>query len=87
MTVPIAFPFIEVNIDTSGLAPVAQRSPGVVAVDLDFLYGGTAPLAQTLPSRQTRLLASRMRVVGGTARPAELLTLDPGPLVRLEPMP
>jgi hypothetical protein len=27
-----AFPFIEVTIDTSGLQPVAQRAPGVVAV-------------------------------------------------------
>jgi hypothetical protein len=27
-----AFPFIEVKIDTSGLQPVAQRAPGVVAV-------------------------------------------------------
>jgi len=31
-TIPIAFPFVEVNIDTSGLQPVAQRSPGVVTV-------------------------------------------------------
>jgi hypothetical protein len=29
---PVAFPFIEVNIDTSGLAPTAERAPGVVAV-------------------------------------------------------
>lgn len=29
---PIAFPFVEVRIDTSGLQPVAQRSPGVIAV-------------------------------------------------------
>jgi hypothetical protein len=31
-TTAAAFPFIEVTIDTSDLAPVAQRSPGVVAV-------------------------------------------------------
>jgi hypothetical protein len=60
--------------------------PGVVAVDLDFLYGGTAPAAQTLKSRQTRLLASRMRVSGGVALPAELLTLDAAPFDRLEEM-
>lgn len=30
--VPVAFPFIEVRIDTSALAPIAQRSPGVIAV-------------------------------------------------------
>jgi hypothetical protein len=28
----VAFPFIEVTIDTSGLAPVAERAPGVIAV-------------------------------------------------------
>lgn len=32
VTAPAAFPFIEVNIDTKGLQPVAQRSPGVIAV-------------------------------------------------------
>lgn len=31
-TIPAAFPFIEVKIDTSALTPVAQRSPGVIAV-------------------------------------------------------
>ncbi len=30
--VPAAFPFIEVTIDTSALQPVAQRSPGVIAI-------------------------------------------------------
>ncbi|HEX7245264.1 MAG TPA: hypothetical protein VF245_06855 [Solirubrobacterales bacterium] len=30
--VPAAFPFIQVKIDTSGLTPVAQRAPGVIAV-------------------------------------------------------
>jgi hypothetical protein len=56
-------------------------------VDLDYLYGGTAPASQTVRSRQTRLLASRMHVVAGTARPDELLTLDPAPFERLEEMP
>lgn len=59
---------------------------GVIATDLDLLYGGTLPAAQTLPSRQVRLLASRMRVVGGVPLPAELLVLDPAPLDRLEAM-
>jgi hypothetical protein len=30
--VPVAFPFVEVTINTQGLAPVAQRSPGVIAI-------------------------------------------------------
>jgi hypothetical protein len=32
MAVQAAFPFIEVRIDTSGLTPVAQRAPGVIAI-------------------------------------------------------
>ena len=32
MALAAAFPFIEVRIDTSGLVPVAQRAPGVIAV-------------------------------------------------------
>ena len=71
----------------SDVVATVHAVPGVVAVDLDFLYGGTAPAAQTKKSRQTRLLAARMRVQGGMAMPAELLTLDAGPLERLEEMP
>lgn len=71
----------------SDVISVVHSVPGVVAVDLDFLYGGTAPAAQTKKSRQTRLLASRMHVAGGVAMPAELLTLAAAPLDRLEEMP
>jgi hypothetical protein len=70
----------------SHVVAVAQSVPGVVAVDLDALYGGTTPAAQTLPSLQTRLLASRMCVSGGVAMPAELLTLNNDPFDRLEEM-
>jgi hypothetical protein len=70
----------------SDVIAAAHSVPGVVAVDLDYLYGGTSPTPQTLPSRQTRLLASRIRASGGAALPAELLTLDPGPFVSLEEM-
>jgi hypothetical protein len=31
-TVPAAYPYIKVNIDTSALQPVAQRAPGVIAI-------------------------------------------------------
>jgi hypothetical protein len=41
-SVPAAYPFIEVFIDTSQLAPVAQRAPGVVAVVGSTDSGGTA---------------------------------------------
>jgi hypothetical protein len=70
----------------SDVVACVHSVPGVVAVDLDFLYGGTAPASQVPKSRQVRLLASRMRVSGTVALPAELLTLHPGPLERLEEM-
>lgn len=68
----------------SDVIAAAHAVPGVLAIDLDFLYGGTLPVAQTLPSRQTRLLASRMHANNGVAIAAELLTLDPAPFDRLE---
>ena len=73
-------------VQQSDVIAVAQSVPGVVAVDITHLYGGTQPPAQTSVSKQVRLLASRMRVEGGVALPAELLTLDAGPLDRLEEM-
>jgi hypothetical protein len=52
MAVTAAFPFIEVTIDTSALQPVAQRSPGVLAVvgaTASGAAGGTAaPATPTL---------------------------------------
>lgn len=69
---------------SSDVIAVAQAVPGVDAIDLDRLHGGTAPAPQTVPSLQTRLLAQRMRVAAGAAQPAELLTLDPAPFDRLE---
>ncbi len=74
-------------VQQSDVIATAQAVPGVIALDLDYLYGGTAPASQTARSRQTRLLASRMHVTGGVAQPDELLTLDPAPLDRLEEMP
>src|SRR4051794_20391946 len=38
----VAYPFIEVNIDTSGLAPVAERAPGVIAVVGESAVGSAA---------------------------------------------
>jgi predicted phage baseplate assembly protein len=73
-------------VQQSEVIAAAQAVAGVVAVDLDALYGGTQPAAQTVPSLQPRLLASRMRSSAGVALAAELLTLDPAPLARLETM-
>jgi hypothetical protein len=74
-------------VQQSDVIACAQLVAGVVAVDLTRLYGGTLPLGQTTVSEQVRLLASRMRVENGDARPAELLTLAAGPLDLLEEMP
>jgi hypothetical protein len=74
-------------VQHSDVIACAQAVAGVVAVDLTRLYGGTRPLAQTVVSEQSRLLASRLRVENGTAMPAELLTLAAGPLDLLEEMP
>jgi hypothetical protein len=74
-------------VQQSDVIAVAQAVPGVVAIDITRLYGGTRPFAQTMASRQMRLLASRMRVDQGIAQPSELLTLHPAPFDLLEEMP
>jgi len=74
-------------VQQSEVVSVAQGVRGVVAVDLDFLYGGTRPLSQVRRSLQGRLLAGRMSVNGGTLIADEILTLHPGPFDRLEEMP
>ncbi len=73
-------------VQQSEVIAVTQAVPGVLAVDITRLYGGTQPQSQTLPSVQVRLLASRMRIVNGLALPAELLTLDVAPFDQLEEM-
>ncbi|MEO8454457.1 MAG: putative baseplate assembly protein [Sphingomicrobium sp.] len=74
-------------VQQSEVIAIAQAVPGVVAVDLTLLYGGTEPGGQSLPSLQKRLLARRVHVAAGISQPAELLTLDSGPLALLENMP
>lgn len=75
-------------VQQSDLIATAQAVPGVIAVDLSRLYGGTAPAVQAVAGiLHDRLLASRMRTENGEARPAELLTLDPAPFDALEAMP
>jgi predicted phage baseplate assembly protein len=73
-------------VQQSDVIAVAQNVPGVIAIDITRLYGGTQPIAQSQPSKQVRLLASRMRVQGGIALASEILTLDPGSLDQLEQM-
>jgi uncharacterized phage protein gp47/JayE len=74
-------------VHQSEVIAVAQAVPGVVALDLTLLYGGTEPGQQQLTPLPRRLLAKRMHVAGAVAQAAELLTLDPGPLAALEEMP
>ena len=79
-------PANEVDPDHVDVIAITHGVAGVIAVDLDFLYGGSAPLAQTKKSRQPRLLATRMHVLNGVPKAAEVMTLHPGPLARLEVM-
>ena len=76
-------------VQQSEIIAVAQAVPGVVALDLTHLYGGSAPPSQTLHNGvpNQRLLASRMHVQGGAAQPAELLTLSADAFDLLEEMP
>ena len=75
------------TVQQSEVISVVQSVPGVIAVDITRLYGGTFPTAQTVPgTTQTRLLASQMRVQAGVAKAAELLTLNPAPFDQLEEM-
>lgn len=74
-------------VQQSDVIATAQAVPGVIAVDLTRLYGGTRPILQTMPAVHVRLLASRLRVEAGIAKPAELLTLNPAPFDQLEVMP
>jgi uncharacterized phage protein gp47/JayE len=74
-------------VQQSEVVAVVHGVPGVVALDLDFLYGGSAPASQKIKSRRLRLLATRMHVVGAQPRAAEILTLDAAPFDRLEVMP
>jgi len=100
MTVLAAFPFIEVRIDTSGLTPVAQRSPGVIAIvgkTPAGPSGGTAapntPLVVSTADDAVNLFAEK---VGTTVNDTQLsrslklaLLQDPAPSkiygVRVDP--
>lgn len=69
-------------LHASDVVAAAHAVPGVMAVDLDFLHLAGSPLAL-----RPTLRAADTRVVAGQPAAAELLTLDPGPLARLELMP
>lgn len=69
-------------VHRSAVIAVAAAVPGVLAVDLDYLFRAGAPA-----SLQARLVAQPAQVVGSAPVGAELLALAEGPLTELEPMP
>jgi hypothetical protein len=69
-------------LHASQVVAAAHAVPGVLAVDLDFLF-----FAGSLPALRPTLQAAATRLVGAQLQPAELLVLDAGPLVRLETLP
>lgn len=76
MVVPSAFPFVELRIDTSGLAPVVQRAPGVIAIvgaTPANVAGGTAAVNTPL-------------VVDSAASAAELFAQTVGGVVNATPL-
>src|SRR5215470_647326 len=71
MPVTAAFPFIEIRIDTSALQPVAQRSPGVLAVvgttPAGADGGAVAVNTPTVVSTPAEVHTLFSKVTGGTA--------------------
>ena len=88
MTVTVAYPFIEVKINTKGLVPTAQRAPGVIAVVGRGIDGGViAPNMPTVVETLNDVHASFSMINPGAA-PTEsalstslrlALTQDPRP--------
>jgi hypothetical protein len=64
------------------IAAAAHRVAGVTAVDIDILRRESGP--QSSLAAHPLLAARPARLEGGLFRPAELLTLAPGPLDKLE---
>jgi len=70
MTLPAAYPFIDVSIDETGLIPVVQRSPGVVAI-VGKAYAGATEITTTAANTPVVIdtpddCAQFGQVVGGT---------------------
>lgn len=73
------------SIPLSEVAEAAHQVAGVAAIDVDLLARNTAP--QTAAIAHDRLVSLGGRTgAGGVLLPAEILTLDPGPLAKLEVM-
>ncbi len=72
-------------VSLSGIAAVVHRVPGVAAVDIDLLRRESGP--QSSLAAHPLLAARGARLADGAFLPAEILTLAPGPLDKLEVMP
>jgi len=66
----IAFPFIEVAIDTSGLQPEAQRAPGVLAIVGSTAGKGTAPVNDPVIVSDLESVVTLFNDVDGNGQPA-----------------
>ena len=76
--------FAEV-LSLSEVAAAAHQVPGVLAVDIDQFYRTEPP--QTSVVAHARLISQTGRLGDdGTLQAAEILTLDPGPLYKIEVM-
>lgn len=71
----------------SGVAAAAHQVPGLRAVDIDLFYRTTPPQANAGTLHPRLISLPGRRGPGGALLPAEILTLDPGPLDKLEAMP
>jgi hypothetical protein len=71
-TVAAAFPFIDVVIDTSQLTPVAQRSPGVVAIVGSTAGDGTAPAKVPIVVDTPADAAQFVKITAGVVKPNPL---------------
>jgi hypothetical protein len=69
------------HVNLSEVIAIMQRVAGVVAINVKEFYG-----AEDTPARKPRLEAKAPRAGGESVFPAQILTLDPRPLV-LEVMP
>ena len=75
-----AFPFVNVHIDLTGLASVAQRNPGVVAVVGDAATGAAAPADTPVEVTDSGSVAAMFGTSGTlTASLLTVLQQDPRP--------
>jgi hypothetical protein len=72
-------------VSLSTVAAVAHGVPGVAAVDIDILRRESGPQSSLAPHPLLEARGARFASVG--FEPAEILTLAPGPLDKLEVMP